>query len=99
MAEQTSLIKPLTHRVLELALRQVADGRRSGSTSAVAVNISPQVLVDRSFTAHVIEALRPGEVPPGRLKLEVTESALMSDPVIARTVLQELDRARRRDLD
>jgi diguanylate cyclase (GGDEF)-like protein len=92
MAEQTNLIRPLTHRVIEVALRQVSDWRALGLDVGVAVNISPQVLVDRSFTAHVMEALHRAQVPPGRLKLEVTESALMSDPITARTVLQELDR-------
>ena len=40
---------------------------------------------------QVMTALRRAGVPPERLKLEVTESALMSDPVTARTVLRELD--------
>jgi diguanylate cyclase (GGDEF)-like protein len=91
VAEQANLIKPLTNRVIGLALRQVADWCALGLDLAVAINISPQVLVDRSFTAHVMGALQTAGVPPHRLKLEVTESALMSDPVVARTVLQELD--------
>jgi EAL domain-containing protein (putative c-di-GMP-specific phosphodiesterase class I) len=49
------------------------------------------VLVDQSFTQQVVAALRRSGVPPHRLKLEVTESALMSDPVTARTVLRELE--------
>jgi diguanylate cyclase (GGDEF)-like protein len=92
IAEQTNLIKPLTHRVIDVSLRQIADWRALGQDVGVAVNISPQVLVDRSFTTHVMEALRRFQVPPARLKLEVTESALMSDPVTSRTVLRELDR-------
>jgi len=38
-----------------------------------------------------MEALDHAGVPADRLKLEVTESALMADPVLARSVLQELD--------
>ena len=91
MAEQSSLIKPLTHRVIQLALAQVAHWRALGLHTAVAVNISPRVLVDQSFTEEVLAALHRAEVPPALLKLEVTESALMSDPVTARTVLRELD--------
>ncbi|MGA9859194.1 MAG: EAL domain-containing protein [Solirubrobacteraceae bacterium] len=91
MAEATNLIKPLTQRVMEIALLQVADWHALGLDIAVAVNISAQVLVDQSFTEQVMEALRRTSVPPQRLKLEVTESALMSDPVTARTVLRELD--------
>ncbi len=91
MAEQTNLIKPLTYRVIGLALQQVAEWQRQGIDLVVAVNISPQVLVDRSFARHVVEALDCAGVAPPRLKLEVTEGALMADPVIARAVLQELN--------
>ena len=91
MAEQTNLIKPLTSRVLQLVLDQITHWRELGLETAVAVNISPQVLVDRTFTQEVLQALRTAGVPPASLKLEVTESALMSDPVSARAVLRELD--------
>jgi diguanylate cyclase (GGDEF)-like protein len=91
MAEATNLIKPLTQRVMEVALLQVADWHAIGLDLSVAVNISAQVLVDQSFTQQVVAALRRTGVPPRRLKLEVTESALMSDPVTARTVLRELE--------
>jgi diguanylate cyclase (GGDEF)-like protein len=91
MAEATNLIKPLTQRVMEVALLQVADWHAIGLDLSVAVNISAQVLVDQTFTQQVVAALRRTGVPPHRLKLEVTESALMSDPVTARTVLRELE--------
>ena len=91
MAEATNLIKPLTQRVMEVALLQVADWHAMGLEIAVAVNISAQVLVDQSFTQQVVAALRRTGVAPQRLKLEVTETALMSDPVTARTVLRELE--------
>jgi diguanylate cyclase (GGDEF)-like protein len=91
MAEATNLIKPLTQRTMEIALLQVADWHALGLDISVAVNISAQVLVDQSFTDQVMSVLRRTGVPPERLKLEVTESALMSDPITARTVLRELD--------
>ena len=91
MAEATNLIKPLTQRVMEVALLQVADWHAMGLEIAVAVNISAQVLVDQTFTQQVVAALRRTGVAPQRLKLEVTETALMSDPVTARTVLRELE--------
>jgi diguanylate cyclase (GGDEF)-like protein len=91
MAEATNLIKPLTQHVMEIALLQLADWQAMGLALSVAVNISPQVLVDQSFTDQVVSALRAAGVSPDRLKLEVTESALMSDPVTARTVLRQLE--------
>jgi EAL domain-containing protein (putative c-di-GMP-specific phosphodiesterase class I) len=91
MAEQTNLIKPLTRRVIELVLGQAAQWHAAGLEIETAVNISPQVLVDRTFTEETLAALRHAGVPPSCLKLEVTEGALMSDPVTARSVLRELD--------
>ena len=90
MAEHTNLIKPLTQRVIDLSLAQQAQWRKMSIDLAVAVNISAQVLVDPTFVNRVLTALEVAGVPPSRLKLEVTESTLMVDPVQARTVLQEL---------
>jgi diguanylate cyclase (GGDEF)-like protein len=92
MAEQTNLIKPLTERVTEVALSQVAAWRTIGLDLSVAVNISPSVLVDPEFTTRVMAALERAGLPPSVLKLEVTESALMADPEVARAALRELDR-------
>ncbi len=91
MSEHMNLIKPLTQKVMEISLAQVAEWRSLGFDVAVAVNISAQVLVDDDFTERVLLALERADVPPSRLKLEVTESTLMADPVVARSVLQKLD--------
>jgi len=90
IAEQTSLIKPLTQRVLETSLLQTAEWSRSGIDVAVAVNISTRVLNDPRFVQGVTQALDDADVPPARLKLEVTESTLMADPAFAHSVLEEL---------
>lgn len=90
MAEHTNLIKPLTQRVLELALAQLAEWDELGVEVSAAVNISTAVLIDEHFTPSVTAALATAGVAPRRLKLEVTESTLMSDPEITRAILQEL---------
>jgi diguanylate cyclase (GGDEF)-like protein len=90
MAEHTNLIKPLTQRVLDVALQQVAEWSGLNVDVPVAVNISTHVLVDSGFTDRVLNALDRAGVPPSRLKLEVTESTLMADPELARKVLEQL---------
>jgi diguanylate cyclase (GGDEF)-like protein len=92
IAELTNLIKPLTQRVLDISLAQVARWRDQAIDVVVAVNVSTRVLVDENFPALVIESLRNASVPANRLKLEITESTLIADPVTARAVLRELDR-------
>jgi diguanylate cyclase (GGDEF)-like protein len=90
MTERTSLIKPLTQQVLEMALGQLESWSANGIDATVAVNISAGVLIDEHFTPSVIAALRSTGLAPHRLKLEVTESTLMSDPDTARSILCEL---------
>ena len=91
MAEHTNLIKPLTQRVLDVALKQVAEWTAAEIPIVVAVNVSARVLVDRDFATRVLAALEKHGVAPKQLRLEVTESTLMGDPQTARTVLGELD--------
>ena len=91
IAELTNLIKPLTQRVLDISLAQVAKWREQDIDVVVAVNVSTRVLVDENFPRLVVESLRHAGVPANRLKLEITESTLIADPVTARAVLRELD--------
>jgi diguanylate cyclase (GGDEF)-like protein len=92
IAELTNLIKPLTQRVLDTSLAQVANWREQDIDVVVAVNVSTRVLVDENFPRLVVESLHNAGVPANRLKLEITESTLIADPVTARAVLRELDR-------
>ncbi|HEX3616795.1 MAG TPA: EAL domain-containing protein [Solirubrobacteraceae bacterium] len=90
MSETTSLIKPLTQLVLDVALRQLSAWDELGLLMKMAVNISTAVLIDKNFTASVVTALEQARVTPDRLKLEVTESTLMADPDTAMAILLEL---------
>jgi EAL domain-containing protein (putative c-di-GMP-specific phosphodiesterase class I) len=90
MSEHANLIKPLTQRVLEVALGQLARWNELGLDLTMAVNISSAVLIDEHFTESVTAALRAAEVASSQLKLEITESTLMTDPEVARLILQQL---------
>jgi diguanylate cyclase (GGDEF)-like protein len=90
LVEQTGLIGPLTLRTLDLALAQARAWADAGAPVTVAVNTSARNLHNPAFTAEVAEALRRQGVPPERLELELTESAVMANPALAREVLDEL---------
>lgn len=92
MAEDTNVIKPLTQHVLQVALGQLVSWDELGIDVVMAVNISTAVLIDDHFTRSVMAALEDAGVSPSRLKLEVTESTLMSDPDVTRSILHELSR-------
>jgi diguanylate cyclase (GGDEF)-like protein len=88
LAEQTDLIYDLTGWVVDAALSDLA---RLPDDISVAVNISARNLVKPEFSSMVIEALEARSVAPGRLILEVTETALLADPLGASQILQNLN--------
>ncbi len=80
IAESTSLIDMLLHRVLDQALGQLADWDAAGLRLTACVNLSARQLSDLSLPATVDRHLRRHGIPARRLVLEVTESRLMADP-------------------
>jgi len=89
-AEQTGLIHSLTHRVLDEALGQCKRWQRAGFELGVAVNLSARSLGSSELAKQVRELLEKRQVPANSLTLELTESAIMSDPFRAVIVLSEL---------
>jgi diguanylate cyclase (GGDEF)-like protein/PAS domain S-box-containing protein len=90
LAQETSLIGPLTLYVIEEALRQVRGWREQGIELSVAVNLSTRNLLDRSFPKQVEDLLSRWDVEPKDLELEVTESSMLANPTRAKAVLNEL---------
>jgi diguanylate cyclase (GGDEF)-like protein/PAS domain S-box-containing protein len=90
IAQETSLIGPLTLYVIEEALRQGRAWHEQGVELSIAVNLSTRNLLDRGFPGQVAELLRRWEVEPAGLELEVTESSMLANPTRAKAVLGEL---------
>jgi diguanylate cyclase (GGDEF)-like protein len=83
VAEESGLIVPLGRWALDTALRRLAewDVRAGGCCGVtVAVNLSPIQLQRDSIPALVERALHDTGLTGQRLKLEITESALIADP-------------------
>jgi EAL domain-containing protein (putative c-di-GMP-specific phosphodiesterase class I) len=91
VAEQCGLIQPLTRWVFNRAVEQCAQWRRAGFLFDVSVNLSVMNLHEQDFVDYVMNTLRQWEVEPSWISLEVTESAVMSDPNHALEVLSRLD--------
>jgi diguanylate cyclase (GGDEF)-like protein len=88
--EQTSVMRPFTDALILQALRAAAEWRAAGIGVAVAVNVGAPNLLDPGFARRVGEILEAGEAPPGQLRVEVTENAVMVDLDRALRVLHEL---------
>jgi diguanylate cyclase (GGDEF)-like protein len=79
LAEQTGLIGSLTRWVLRTALRQVRDWESQGFDAHVAVNLSAHDLQDASLPDRIASLLAEWQVSPGKVTLELTETAIMTD--------------------
>ncbi len=88
--EATGLIDSLTEFVLDRSLQQCRSWLDRGLFLSVAVNLSVRNLADTEFPSRVADALTRHRVPPALLGLELTESAVMSDPERALPVLRGL---------
>ena len=89
-AESTEIIVPLTDRILDDACRQAARWQSSGLELPIAVNISARCLRDSAFADRVLAALLRHHVKPQLIGIEVTETAVISDPVRAAATLRRL---------
>ena len=90
LAEHTGLINPLTRHIMDAALAQSRLWMDAGRPLPMAVNLSARNLHDETFAELVAELLAAHDVPAQLLELEVTESAIMIDPLRARLMLGKL---------
>jgi diguanylate cyclase (GGDEF)-like protein len=89
IAEASHSIGPITEWVLQEAC---AHAMRWPGDISVAVNISAALLTDRDLPAMVSDTLLRTGLPPRRLHLEITETALLADDPNVRYVLETLKR-------
>ncbi len=90
LAETTGLIRPLTSYVLQTALDQCRTWRDAGHDLSVAVNVSARCLLNLDLPVEIASLLATYTIAADRLVLEITESAIMNDPVRALEVLNRL---------
>ena len=92
LAEQSGLMNQLTRLVLREAIADCAGWQSHHPDVGVAVNLSAWDLQDADLPGYIESLLREYRVPANRLILEITESAVMNDPLRAREVMAQLNR-------
>ncbi|KAF3998709.1 bifunctional diguanylate cyclase/phosphodiesterase [Glaciimonas immobilis] len=91
VAETTGLILPLGRQAIEMACSQMQRWHQAGlGWIPVAVNVSARQFNSDHLVKDILAALAKYGVPSSVLEVELTESLVMDDPVIAETILLEL---------
>ncbi len=89
MAEQTGLISELTYWVINKSIYEFSTW--NNSSIALAINLSVMNLQDGELVNCIRSALERENINPNKITFEITESAVMSDPVRAKEVLEALN--------
>ncbi len=86
-AEGAALIGDLTLNIMRKACRESVGWPNQPSLS---INLSPALLQDRDIDRKILKVLVETGFQPGRLEIELTESALVSDFEAARAIFTSL---------
>lgn len=87
LAEELGIIRRLGASILE---RSLAEAGRLGGDWRMSVNLSPLQLEEPDLIDKIQDALEYSGVAPGRLCLEITESAIIKQPDKAIRAMEEL---------
>ncbi len=90
VAERSGMIKPLTLYTLKAAMSRCRRLRAQGFNISMAVNLSAFLLQDMSLVDDLKNFLVEYSVDPEWLELEITESAIVSNPERAFEILKQI---------
>jgi len=90
IVERSNLAQATTAWVIEEALRHQQAWRQAGLVLRLSVNVSAANLVESDFAAGVAASLARYQLPADCLELEITESAIMAQPLKAHATLAEI---------
>jgi c-di-GMP-specific phosphodiesterase len=93
MADEMGLLLDIGAHMLEASAHQLASWRkahRAAGELTVSINLSTVEMDRPNLVEDVARILRETQLPPGALKLELTESDVMRDPDHAAKIMQAL---------
>ena len=98
LAETSNLIGLISFWALEKSISQIASWKRQGADIMVSINLSARDLLNSQLADHVSSLCSKYDVDPAMLRIELSESVIMSNPeqvieVINNPVLSQLNYA------
>lgn len=89
--EESSLLEKFTFTSLEMAVSQLNEFQLEGTPIGIAVNLSARMLEHPHLESRLIELLKRFKIQPNLLTLEITETALVINPMKARSTIEILE--------
>jgi diguanylate cyclase (GGDEF)-like protein len=90
VAEETGLITALFEQLLSQACR---DAKSWSEPLLLSFNVSPVQIEDRLLPSRILNILAETGLPASRLEIEITENALIGDPDLAASTIEQLHAA------
>jgi len=87
IAERENLIGDLTHWVVSQYLPKLCELVKNNEDFHISVNVSPVDLLDNTLLTSIHEALNNNQFPKDNLYIEVTENAIMKNPLRSAEIL------------
>ena len=79
LAEETGLIQPLGHYVLEQAIMQTRKWNQQGHDLSVGINLSARQFMQADLVDQIKMLIQQYEIKPDNIDLEITETIAMQD--------------------
>lgn len=89
--EESSLLEKFTFTSLEMALSQLQAFQLESVPIGIAVNLSARMLEHPQLESRLINLLKRFKIQPKLLTLEITETALVINPMKARSTIETLE--------
>jgi diguanylate cyclase (GGDEF)-like protein len=90
IAEETGLMTPLFQQLLTTACE---DAKLWPEHVVLSFNVSAVQMEDRLLTSRILKILETAGLAPCRLEVEITENALIRDPDVAASIIDDLHSA------
>lgn len=90
LAEQNGLIFEVGSFVLRSAIQKAAEWRHKVQDFKISINVSAVQIQSPQFASQIHDLLSAYQLPGSYLELEVTESGLIANEVVARNTLESL---------
>ncbi len=90
LAEESGLILPLGMQLLEKACAQMASWNHLwGTALSISVNVSPRQFADANLIPKLLATLQHTGLSPTLLRLEITETALLTKEAVVKQTLEQ----------